>query len=190
MRELLLQIMVTLDGYAAGPDGALDWIEVDDPELDDYLAELLSGVDAQIFGRTSYELLAGYWPDAQRNPATPGDARLAPLVNALPKLVLTHRPDLELPWQPARRIGADLPAEIAELKNSSGKPVVVFAGVRTAQEFLRLDAVDELRLLVFPVLLGAGRPLFEGVAPRRLRLVDVVAFPASGVVRQTYRRIQ
>lgn len=190
MRELLLQIMVTLDGYTAGPDGALDWIEVDDPELDDYLAELLSGVDAQIFGRTSYQLLAGYWPQAQRNPATPGDARLAPLVNALPKLVLSHRPDLELPWQPARRIGADLPGEIAELKNSSGKPVVVFAGARTAREFLRRDAVDELRLLVFPVLLGAGQPLFEGVAPQRLRLVDVVAFPASGVVRQTYRRSQ
>ncbi|WP_406278565.1 dihydrofolate reductase family protein [Nocardia sp. NBC_00881] len=190
MRTLLLQIMVTLDGYAAGPDGALDWIEVDDPGLDAYLAELLGGVDAQIFGRTSYELLAGYWPDAQRNPATPGDALLAPLVNELPKLVLSHRPDLELPWQPAHRIGADLPGEVAALKNNPGKPVVVFAGVGTAQEFLRLEAVDELRLLVFPVLLGAGRRLFDEVAPRQLRLVDAVPFPKSGVVLQSYRRNQ
>ncbi|MGK8522934.1 dihydrofolate reductase family protein [Nocardia asteroides] len=190
MRRVLLQMMVTLDGYAAGPDGALDWIDVNDPELDAYLAELLGGVDAQIFGRTSYELLAGYWPDAQRNPATPGDALLAPLVNALPKLVLSHRPDPDLPWQPARRIGADLPAEIAELSNSPGRPLVVFAGVATAREFLRLEAVDELRLLVFPVLLGAGLPLFGDVAPRRLRLVDVVAFRASGVVLQIYRRAQ
>ncbi|MEU7764733.1 dihydrofolate reductase family protein [Nocardia sp. NPDC049190] len=189
-RTLLVQIMVTLDGYAAGQDGALDWIEVADPELDAYLAELLGGVDAQIFGHTSYDVLAGYWPDAQRNPATPGDAMLAPLVNTLPKLVLSHQPDPELPWQPARRIGADLLAEVADLKNSPGRPVVVFAGVRTAQEFLRLDVVDEIRLLVFPVLLGAGRRLFDEFAPRQLQLVDAVSFPKSGVVLQIYRRNQ
>ncbi|WP_167768761.1 dihydrofolate reductase family protein [Nocardia sp. CS682] len=104
MRTILLQMMVTLDGYAAGPDGALDWIEVDDPELDAYLAELLGAVDAQIFGHASYALLAQYWPGAQQDPATPGDALLAPLVNALPKIVLSTEPDPDLPWQPARRI--------------------------------------------------------------------------------------
>ncbi|MEU7220309.1 dihydrofolate reductase family protein [Nocardia iowensis] len=185
---MLLQMMVTLDGYAAGPDGALDWIEVDDPELDAYLAELLGAVDAQLFGRASYELLAQYWPGAQQDPATPGDAMLAPLVNALPKIVVSTRPDLDLPWQPARRIGADLAAEVAELKNEPGKPVVIFAGARTAQEFLRLGAVDELRLLVFPVLLGAGQRLFDAVPPQPLRLVEVVPFRTSGVVLQTYRR--
>ncbi|WP_194837981.1 dihydrofolate reductase family protein [Nocardia sp. XZ_19_369] len=168
--------------------GALDWIEVDDPELDAYLAELLGAVDAQIFGRASYALLAQYWPGAQQDPATPGDALLAPLVNALPKIVLSTRPDPDLPWQPARRIGADLAAEIAELKSEPGKPLVVFAGARTAQEFLRLDAVDELRLLVFPVLLGASQRLFDEMPAQRLQLAEVVPFRTSGVVLQAHRR--
>ncbi|MGO4617562.1 dihydrofolate reductase family protein [Nocardia sp. 2YAB30] len=98
------------------------------------------------------------------------------------------RPDL--PRQPTRRIGADLPGEVADLKNSPGKPVVVFASVRTARGFLRLDAADELRLLVFPILLRAGRRVFDEVAPRQLRLVAAVSFPKSGVVRQSYRRDQ
>ncbi|WP_084655472.1 dihydrofolate reductase family protein [Nocardia altamirensis] len=188
MRTIMVHIMVTLDGYAAGPDGGLDWIEVDDSELDGYLAGLLRAVDAQVFGRTSYDLLAQYWPGAQQDPATPGDAMLAPLVNGLPKLVLSSRADVELPWQPARRIGANLAAEIDELKSEEGKPIVVFAGARTAQEFLRLDAVDELRLLVYPVMIGAGQRLFDGVPAGQWQLVDAQQFPKSGVLVQMYRR--
>ncbi|MGW4843522.1 dihydrofolate reductase family protein [Nocardia brasiliensis] len=188
MRTIMLQTMVTLDGYAAGPDGALDWIEVDDSALDDYLAGLLRGAAAQVYGRASYELLAQYWPGAQQDPATPGDAMLAPLVNGLPKLVLSSDPQVALPWQPARRIGGNLAAEIDELKHEGGEPIIVFAGVRTAQEFLRQDAVDELRLLVFPVLLGAGRRLLDGVPAQQLHLIDAEPFPKSGVVLQRYRR--
>ncbi|MBF6542857.1 dihydrofolate reductase family protein [Nocardia brasiliensis] len=87
----------------------------------------------------------------------------APLVNVLPKLVLSSDPQVALPWQPACRIGGNRAAEIDELKYEGDKPIIVFAGVRSAQEFLRQDAVDELRLLVFPVSLGAGRRLFDGV---------------------------
>ncbi|GAB2705824.1 dihydrofolate reductase family protein [Nocardia thraciensis] len=188
MRPLILHMMVTLDGYAAGPGGDLDWIEVDDPDLDGYLADLLGSVDAQIFGRKSYELLGEYWPQAQQNPATPGDAKLAALVNGLPKIVVTSRPDAPLDWQPASAIGADLTAETAELKSKPGRPLVLFAGAATAQEFLRRDLVDEIRLLVFPVLLGAGERLFADDTRRNLRFTESRAFPASGVVLQSYRR--
>ncbi|RDI50005.1 dihydrofolate reductase family protein [Nocardia mexicana] len=188
MRPLILHMMVTLDGYAAGPDGGLDWIEVDDPELDGYLAELLGSVDAQIFGRKSYELLAQYWPQAQENPATPGDAELAALVNGIPKIVVTSRPDTPLDWQPASTIGADLTAETAELKSKPGKPLVLFAGAATAQEFLRRDLVDEIRLLVFPVLLGAGERLFVDDTRQDLRFTESRSFPTSGVILQCYRK--
>ncbi|MBF6126134.1 dihydrofolate reductase family protein [Nocardia brasiliensis] len=108
----------------------------------------------------------------------------APLVNGLPKPVLSSDPQVALPWQPARRIGGNLAAEIDELKYEGDKPIIVFAGVRTAQEFLRQDAVDELRLLVFPVSRGAGRRLFGGVPARRLHLIDAEPFPKSGVLLQ------
>ena len=104
MRELILQMMVSVDGMTEGPGQNLDWIEVVDPDLDNNLAELLDSVDAQIFGRSSYELLAQYWPDAVDQPLTPGDTMLAPKVNALPKIVVSGgEPDLA--WQPATRIG-------------------------------------------------------------------------------------
>ncbi|ONM49704.1 dihydrofolate reductase family protein [Nocardia donostiensis] len=187
MRELIVQMMVTVDGYAAGADGGLDWIEVDDPELDDYLAGLLGSVGGQIFGRTSYDLLAQYWPDAEHRPATPGDARLAPLVNGLPKIVVTTRREPELPWQPATSIGTDFAEQVARLKAAEGKPLVVFAGITTARAFLQLNAVDELRLLVFPLLLGAGQRLFEDGPRIPLHLIEARPFPTSGVVLQRYR---
>ncbi|GAB2681656.1 dihydrofolate reductase family protein [Nocardia goodfellowii] len=187
MRELILQMMVSVDGMAEGPGGNLDWIEVDDADLDLYLAELMDSVTAQIFGRVSYELLGQYWPDAERNPTTPGDKMLAPKVNGLPKLVVS-RQEPELPWQPATRIGGDLAEEIAALKDQPGRPLILFAGIGTAQEFIRLNLIDEYRLLVFPVVLGGGRALFAGDDLRRdLRLMETVPFQKSGVVLHRYR---
>ncbi|WP_194818403.1 dihydrofolate reductase family protein [Nocardia sp. XZ_19_385] len=186
MRELILQMMVSVDGMAEGPEGNLDWIEVDDPDLDQYLSGLLDSVDAQIFGRVSYELLGEYWPEAERNPATPGDKMLAPKVNGLPKLVVS-RQQRDLAWQPATRVGGDLAGEIGALKAQPGKPLILFAGLGTAREFMRLDLIDEYRLLVFPVVLGGGRPLFADGPRRDLRLIETVPFGRSGVVLQRYR---
>ncbi|MGE2834290.1 dihydrofolate reductase family protein [Mycobacterium sp. SMC-4] len=188
MGELILQMMVSVDGRTEGPGKNLDWIEVVDPDLDDSLAELLDSVDAQIFGRSTYELLGQYWPDADHHPVTPGDKMLAPKVNGLSKIVVSHS-DRNLTWMPATRIGDDLPGEVNALKAQSGRPLVLFGGATTAREFMRLDLVDEYRLLVFPVLLGGGQHLFAADDRRRdLQLVETVPFPASGVVLHRYRK--
>ncbi|GAB4586375.1 hypothetical protein Ntsu_42070 [Nocardia sp. IFM 10818] len=86
------------------------------------------------------------------------------------------------------RIGADPAAEVAELKARPGKPLVLFGGATTAQEFLRLGLVDELWLAVFPVLLGLGQRFFAPGPRRELRLLETREFPKSGVVLQRYRR--
>ncbi|MFC9898344.1 dihydrofolate reductase family protein [Nocardia sp. NPDC127579] len=188
MRELILQMMVSVDGMAEGPGGNLDWVDVDDSELDQYLSALLDSVGGQVFGRISYELLGRYWPEAGQQPSTPGDKMLAPQVNGLLKLVVARRRP-ELTWQPAAWVGADLAEEFAALKDQPGKPLIVFAGIETAREFLRLDLIDEIRLLVFPVVLGGGRPLFAaGDRAVELRLVEARPFSKSGVVLHRYRR--
>ena len=84
---------------------------------------------------------------------------------------------------PAKRIGADLPGEMASLKSGDGRDVAVFAGPQAANALL--PYVDELRLLVYPVLLGSGRALFSGQR-HALRLVATRAFPASGAVQLRY----
>ncbi len=183
MPEIFLSTQVSLDGYAAGPDGDLDWTDVPDAEVDELMAEQLRAIDAMIFGHTTYRLLGPYWQDGPTGRAV--DREHTALMNSVPKLVLSHgEPDLS--WGPAKRIGADLPAEVAELKAGNGRPVAVFAGPQAANALL--PYVDEVRLVVYPVVLGAGLPLFTAAGPR-LRLVQTRPFAASGAVQLRYRTL-
>jgi dihydrofolate reductase len=183
MPEIFLSTQVSLDGYAAGPDGDLDWTDVPDAEVDELMAEQLRAIDAMVFGHTAYRLLRPYWQDGPTERAV--DREHTALMNSVPKLVLSHgEPDLS--WGPAKRIGADLPAEIAELKAGNGRPVAVFAGPQVANALL--PYVDEVRLVVYPVILGAGLPLFTTAGPR-LRLVETRPFAVSGAVQLRYRAL-
>jgi dihydrofolate reductase len=181
MREIFLSTQVSLDGYAAGPDGDLDWTEVVDDEVDELMAEQLRGIDAMIFGHTAYRLLGPYWQDGPTERAV--DREHTTLMNSVTKLVLSRgHPDLS--WGPAERIGSDLPAEMAKLKAGDGGNIAVFAGPQAANALL--PYLDEVRLLVYPVLLGGGLLLFTGQACR-LDLVEARPFATSGAVQLRYR---
>jgi dihydrofolate reductase len=184
MPEIFLSTQVSLDGYAAGPDGDLDWTDVPDAEVDELMAEQLRDIDAMIFGHTAYRLWGPYWQDGPTERAV--DREHTALMNSVPKLVLSHG-DPDLSWGPAKRIGADLPAEMAGLKAGGGRPVAVFAGPQAANALL--PYLDEVRLLVYSVLLGSGLALFSGQR-HLLRLVATRAFPASGAVQLRYRPIR
>ena len=180
MGEIFLSIMVSLDGSAADRDGGLDWCLVPDGDVDELMAEQLRSIDAMIFGHNAYRELAPYWQDGPTETAV--ERAQTELMNTVTKLVLS-RGQPELHWGPAARIGADLPGEIAKLKDTSRREIAVFAGPEAADALL--PYVDEVRLLVYPVLLGAGRPLFRGQS-RRLELVGTRPFPASGAVQLRY----
>ena len=184
MAEIFLSTQVSLDGYAAGPDGDLDWTDVTDDEVDELMAEQLRDIDAMIFGHTAYRLLGPYWQDGPTE--RPVDREHTKLMNSVTKLVLS-RGEPELTWGPAKRIGADLPREMADLKAGNGRAVAVFAGPQAANALL--PYLDEVRLLVYPVLLGAGLPLFTA-ARDRLRLIDTRSFAASGAVQMRYRTVR
>jgi dihydrofolate reductase len=180
MREIFLSIQVSVDGYVAGPDGDLSWTDIPDAEVDELMAEQLRSIDAMIFGHTAYRLLAPYWQDGPTERAV--DREHTRLMNTLPKLVLSRSEPI-LSWGPSERLGADLPSEMARLKAGDGAPVAVFAGAQAARALL--PYVDEVRLVVYPVLLGSGTPLFDG-QHRYLRLAGTRAFAASGVVQLRY----
>jgi dihydrofolate reductase len=182
MSEIFLSTQVSLDGYAAGPDGDLDWTDVADDDVDELMAEQLREIDAMIFGHTAYRLLAPYWQNGPTERAV--DREHTRLMNSVTKLVLS-RGEPELTWGPAKRIGADLPREMADLK-AGGGDIAVFAGAGAANALL--PYLDEVRLVVYPVLLGDGLALFTGQR-RPLRLVSTRAFPASGAVQLRYRPV-
>jgi dihydrofolate reductase len=180
LRRIIASEMVTVDGFFSGPNGELDWF-VQDEELDKFANDLIDSVDTILYGRATYQMMAGYWPHAS--------GHYADRTNRLPKLVFSSTLD-ETPWgewDNARPVNGTLAEEIVKLKSEAGGDMVIYGSGSVVQALTRLGAIDEYRLVVNPVLLGAGRPLFEGLPERRkLGLIESVCWP-SGCVGLTYK---
>jgi dihydrofolate reductase len=180
MRRLFLHINMSLDGYINDTDGVIDWHFADE-EFQSYLDGMLESIDGMIFGRVAFEELATFWPTADGD-ASPVQVRK---MNELPKYVLA-RTLKDTGWNNSHEIGDDPAAAIAELKKQDGRDLAVFAGAGAAMSAIKLGVVDELRIVVNPVLLGGGTRLFDGAHPRaELRLTDTRRF-ASGAMLLTY----
>jgi dihydrofolate reductase len=183
MRKLVLKMSMTLDGYVGGPNGEMDWaLRAAHPDGKAWVGETLREAGAHVLGRRQYSDFVGYWP-------TSPDP-LAAAMNEIPKIVVSRSADPELPsapgWEEPRVIGTDLAAEIAALKAEDGGDLLVQGGASAARALVQAGAVDEYRLVVCPVVLGAGLPLFDGAEPFDLELVDAVRFP-TGTQALTYR---
>jgi dihydrofolate reductase len=184
LRKVIASPFVTLDGFIAGPDGALDWSVGDEAFDREQLPALLSRVDAILLGRLTYQALAAYWPFTSAE-----DDRTADLVNTIPKFVFS-RTLSEAPWGPFKnaRVVKDDPAEaVAKLKQQSGKDMVIFGSGRLVSQLAQAGLIDEYQLRVNPVVLGSGKRLFPDLKERvKLKLLDSRTSP-SGVVVLHYQ---
>jgi dihydrofolate reductase len=161
---------VSLDGYIEGPQRELDWFEEGHAQWNQYCDEMLDSVGLALYGRRAYELMVSYWPNAESNPRSPVDLAFARKMNALPKLVLSRTLE-QATWNNTRIVRDRVGETLAELKRQPGKPIVAWAGAGLVATLAQLGLVDEYRLIVHPVVLGQGTPLFQGVEERRkLRL--------------------
>jgi dihydrofolate reductase len=179
MRQLVLQMGVTLDGYVAGPGGAGDWgLPPEHPDVRAWKVASLGKVGTHIMGRVTYEQMAGYWPDAT--------GEYADSMNTLPKVVFSRT----LPtagWPGSRIARGDLAGEIAALKDEPGREIMAHGGAAFVQALSRLGLIDEYRLVILPVALGGGLPLFKDLAkPLRLDLAEATTFP-GGTAIHVYR---
>jgi len=184
-RRLILHMSVSLDGFAAHPDHGLDWLTPEDGRLPDHgdqrhriNLELLSQVDLIVLGRRGYEDMVGGWSGS--------DNPMARLMNSLPKLVFSQSlPAVE--WNNASISRRPVGEEIPERKAEGGKDIVVFGGARIANSLIRERLVDEYRLTVHPVALGAGLPLMHGIPePQRFEMVSNTVY-ADGTCAQVLR---
>jgi len=177
MAKIFLHINVSVDGFICDPSGQTDWRFADE-EVQSYIDELLESIDGMVFGRRAFDELAAYWPTA-------GDevsVTQRRLMHELPKYVLTHRGGLT-DWHNSYRLGSD-PAAVRNIQCERG--LAVFAGAEATQAFLAAEALDELRLIINPALLGGGTRLFSSHGPRTdLRLCDTRTF-GSGAAVLTY----
>jgi dihydrofolate reductase len=183
MGRLIYGLSVSLDGFVETPSRSLDWVRVDE-ELHSFFNEQGRELGASIYGRRMYELMAGYWPTADRDPsATPTELEWARIWRDLPKIVFSRTLD-EVSWN-SRLVRGDPVEEVTRLKAESDFDMDV-AGPTLAAPLIRAGLVDEFRLFVQPVVLGEGTRFFPDLADRiDVELLETRTF-GSGVVYLRY----
>ncbi|GAA0984251.1 dihydrofolate reductase family protein [Acrocarpospora macrocephala] len=180
MRKVVLGMQVSLDGFVAGPNGELDWIwRTFNDELKELIVGGLRDMDTYLLGRVNYHEQAAHWPTSTDE--------IAPLINDMTKIVFSETLD-RVEWANARLATADPATEIAQLKQRSGKNIAVAGGARFVQSLSRLGLIDEYSLIVHPLALGTGLPLFPGLPePISMRLISIKHFD-TGAFHVRYRR--
>ena len=196
MRRLVVCNAISLDGYYEGPDKNVmalfdyRWTYPSDESFDAYNAERLRSADTLLLGRDSYEGFNGFWPSVADDPnARPLQREISRLDNAIDKVVVSDSLTAEetAPWHNTRIISrADAHEQIAELKRQAGEDILVFGSRTLWSDLLAHDLVDELHLMIGPVLVGAGTPVFDGKPPVSLRLIDTRTWDDSGNILVQY----
>jgi dihydrofolate reductase len=209
LRELILKMTISVDGFVSDRDGQNTWMFGADGEAKAWSVDFLWTASLHIMGSRSFRAMAAWWPNA-------GDQFAAPM-NGIPKAVFSREGPAVLnavkataapdearadagtdarssdrqagagSWAQARVASGNLAQEIAKLKAEEGKPIIAHGGVRFARSLVAEGLVDQFALMVAPVALGDGFALFSDLAaPMRLRLVSSKAFP-GGAAAQIYR---
>jgi dihydrofolate reductase len=180
MRRLIFQEYVTLDGYAAGIDGGLEFSAsiAEHPDTDNL--ELLDNIDTMLLGAETYRLFASFWPTEAS-----ADQPIAAKLNAL-RLVVVSTTLASAPWgsyQPGLVV-RDLDAVRALKSEQTGMDIILWGSITLFQSLLRAGLVDEIQLRICPILLGAGKSAFPtGVAaPVDLELLEARPWAKGGVL--------
>jgi len=175
-------MMVTLDGYYAGPNDEIDWHVVGD-ELHEYVIAMLNSLDTLMFGRVTYQGMASYWPTPT---AIKNDPIVAAKMNDLSKIVFSKTLD-KVEWQNTRLVKEISPADISKMKQQPGKDMAISGSL--VSTFAQHGLIDDYRILVNPLALGSGKPLFQGIKDRlHLKLLSTKTFK-TGLVLLQYRPV-
>jgi dihydrofolate reductase len=189
MARLIVSILGTLDGYCAGPGGTLDGMPMDDA-FSVHNLDLLRHAGTLIFGATTYPMFEAYWPNVDTGPGSdPVQREIAERVAAARKLVVSDRLRIrpDSPWPGTEVVArAQAPARIAGLKARPGADLLIYGSHLLCGGLLAHGLVDELHLLVGPVLRGAGVPVFEPGPAQRWMLLGQRRLPGSDTVALHY----
>ncbi len=179
MRKIVAGLFVSLDGVMEAP-GTWHFPYFND-EMGEAVQSQMAASDTMLLGRITYQEFAAFWPQ-QRSEEVPG----ADHMNNTPKVVVSTTLDT-VEWQNSTLLKGNLAEELTRLKQQPGKEIAITGSGTLVRSLLRGDLLDELRLLVHPIVLGSGKRLFEdGGAQKPLKLVDSKTF-STGVLSLTYQ---
>ncbi len=179
MRKVTAGLFVSLDGVTESPER---WqLPYFDDEMGEAVGAAMAAADAMFLGRVTYQEFAAYWPGVSSE-----EQPFAGYMNGTPKYVVSTTLEEPLEWDNSVLIQGNVTEEVARLKRQPGKNIGITGSVTLVRSLLRDDLIDELGLMVHPVVVGSGRRLFgEGGEPKGLELVDAKTF-STGVVYLTY----
>jgi dihydrofolate reductase len=184
MRKLIYSMTVSLDGYIASPDGAINW-SVPDEELFRFHTQHVQELGVHLCGRRLYETMV-YWETAEESPLAADQVKFAQIWKALPKVVFSTT--LQSVVGNTRLATDGVGEEVSRLKEQPGKDIAV-GGAGLAATCMELDLIDEYWLFVSPVVLGGGTPYFPALDERiNLDLIETQTF-GSRVVYIRYRGV-
>lgn len=182
MTKIVWMMSISLDGFIEGPNREIDWHRVDD-ELHAHFNARLGAMAGFLDGRVSYELMAQFWPTADRDPSSPPVvAEFARIWRDMPKVVYSRT--LSTAQWNTRVVHDVTPQDVATLKAQASGDLVL-GGANLGATFLRLGLIDECWIYVHPVVIGGGTPMFPRDIRADLRLLETQSF-GNGVVRLRY----
>lgn len=176
MRKLITWNLMTLDGYFEGRKSwELDWHGIVwGPELEQLSIIQLKSIGVLLFGRVTYEGMASHWPTQK--------GEVADLMNSVPKIVFS-KTLTNAAWSNTRVVREDAAEEVARLKRQSGKDLYVFGSANLSSTLAREGLIDEYRIVLTPVLLGGGNPLFKPALEQvKLKLLEARPLKSGGVI--------
>jgi dihydrofolate reductase len=183
MRKVIASAFVSLDGVMESPE---QWhFPYFNDEMGEAIGAAMAQADAMLMGRVLYEEWAAYWPqqDPEENP-------VAAQMNGIQKYVVSTTLEGPLGWSNSTLIGGNVAEEISRLKQQPGKDISISGSGTLVRSLLADDLLDELKLMVHPVVVGTGKRLFEeGGEKKELKLVDSKTF-STGVLYLTYQPAQ
>jgi dihydrofolate reductase len=185
MSKLIVTEFVTLDGVMEAPGGEpthphSGWVfDFMSPEQERFKLDEALQAESHLLGRVTYEGFAAAWPQRK--------GELADKLNSMPKYVVSSTLEDPLEWSNSTVLRGDVAEEVGKLKQQEGGPILVAGSATLVHALIDNDLVDELRLMVFPVLIGGGkRPFPESQQKKRFKLADTQTF-GSGVAVHTYK---
>ncbi len=183
MRNITLFMNVSLDGYFEGPDHDISWTIRDDEA---FSSADNDGTGTMLFGHRTYDMMKAYWPTPQAAQNMPEIARY---MNENLKVVASHKP-FEPGWQNVRVISHGLRQEIEQLKQQPGKDIIIFGSNTLCVSLLQWSLLDEVQLLVNPVVLGRGTSLFQGLPEKANLKLTKTKQHKSGNLLLTYQLVK
>jgi dihydrofolate reductase len=178
-RKLAMFNHVSLDGYFTDAKGDMSWAHTRDEEWQRFTHENAGGEAELVFGRKTYQMMAGFWPTPQARQTMP---EVAASMNRMRKYVFS-RSLHKLDWENSALVKGDLASEVRRLKSQPGPGLLIMGSGEIVSQLTAAGLIDEYQLVTVPLVIGSGRSLFEGVTTRpRLALTRSRTFQNGNVV--------